>query len=122
VYNCPTQSDTSLTVTAPAGSIGAGVPVQVSIPTCPGSNTTCGDSETLVYSYFGPPGVSSLSPASGPHTGGTLVTVNGTGFSSTTSVALGSTSLSFAVVDDQHLTFTTPVGYPNLVQTLPGSL
>lgn len=123
---CPSVSDTSLTVTVPPGAVGVGVPVYVSTfgPSflCPGLGSTCGDSEVLIYSYFGPPTVTSLSPSSGPNGGGTVVTVNGTGFTTATSMLLGSTPVSFTILDDQRITFTTPAGYPNLVSTLPGSL
>ena len=120
-------SDTSLTVTVPPGAAGVGAPVYVSVfgasqTSCPGLNATCGDSEVLIYSYYGPPAVTSLSPSSGANAGGTVVTVTGTGFTTATSMSLGSTPVSFTIVDDQHITFTTPAGYPTQVSTLPGAV
>ena len=64
-----------VTVTAPGGT----------------SPTVSGD----VYRYV--PSVTSVSPTSGPTTGGTTVTINGTGFSGATGVSFGGTAATFSV-------------------------
>ena len=57
------------------------------------------------------PSISSLTPSSGPGAGGTVVTITGTNFTSATAVTIDTTTFlagSFTVVDDNHITFTTP--------------
>jgi hypothetical protein len=97
-------SDTELAVTSPAGVAGATVPVEVQDPTGDG----------LVPGGFGylatPAVVDVVSPASGPDSGGTPVTLTGSGFTGADSVTVGGTPVPFAVVDDTTLTFTTPPG------------
>ena len=57
------------------------------------------------------PTVTGVSPTSGPTTGGTSVTVGGTGFTGATSVNFGSTAAtSFTVNSDTSITATAPAG------------
>ncbi|NNN20370.1 MAG: hypothetical protein HKL80_00005, partial [Acidimicrobiales bacterium] len=71
-----------------------------------------------VMGYYSPPlstipipTVTSISPNSGPNTGGTRVTITGTGFSGATSVDFGTTSAaSFTVNSDSQITATSPSG------------
>lgn len=67
------------------------------------------------------PTITSLTPSTGPATGGTSVAVVGTGFTGTTGVTVGgSAATSFNVVDDAHLTVVTEAhagGAANLVVT-----
>ncbi len=62
------------------------------------------------------PGVSSLSPASGPAAGGTSVTIQGQDFTGTTAVSFGGTpSASFNVDSDAQITAVSPPGQPGAV-------
>jgi len=57
------------------------------------------------------PGVSSISPASGPTTGGTPVTITGSGFTGATGVLFGSSAASsFTFVSDTQITAVSPAG------------
>ncbi|MHB8417786.1 MAG: IPT/TIG domain-containing protein [Myxococcales bacterium] len=64
------------------------------------------------FSYFAKPAVTSLSPASGPSSGGTAVTLKGSGFlGEQPAVSIGGqAAASVAVVDDQTLSLVTPPG------------
>lgn len=63
-----------------------------------------------------PPAVSSISPSLGDQSGGTPVTITGTGFASATSAALGGSNLtSFTVVNDTTITGVTASGTRGLV-------
>lgn len=69
------------------------------------------------------PVVSSVSPSSGPTTGGNTVTITGTAFTGTTSVLFGETSASFIVDSDTTITATAPVhaiGVTDVFVTTPG--
>ena len=109
------SSTTSLTVKAPAHAAGA---VTVTVTT-PG-----GTSGTKPYTYDPIPTIASLSRTSGPTTGGTQVTVTGTGFSSVASVKFGTTTAqSFTVRSATQLVTTSPVhaaGTAGVSVTTPG--
>lgn len=69
------------------------------------------------------PVVSSLSPAAGPVTGGQSVTVAGSGFIPSMTVAMGTTSVTPSNVTSTGFTFTTPAqsaGYEQLTVTTAG--
>ncbi|MCI0341791.1 MAG: IPT/TIG domain-containing protein [Planctomycetales bacterium] len=76
------------------------------------------------YTYTTGVGISSISPASGPNTGGTLVTITGTGFVSGTTVAIaGTAATSVTVVSATTVTALTPagpLGPADVVVTVPG--
>ena len=58
-----------------------------------------------------PPTVTSVSPTSGSTTGGTSVTITGTGFTGATAVKFGSTSAgSYTISSDTQITATAPAG------------
>ncbi len=108
-----------LTATAPAGT----GTVDVTVMT-PGGTSPTGSSDQ--YSYVPVPTVHSLYPATGPTSGGTPVTVTGTGFTHATAVLFGSAaSRSFTVASDSSLTAMTPSGSPGVVdvrvRTVSGS-
>jgi len=71
-----------------------------------------------------PPSVTGISPASGPTTGGTSVTITGTGLSGATAVNFGNTpATSFIVNSDTSITAISPSGPPGTVAvtvTTPG--
>jgi hypothetical protein len=65
--------------------------------------------EALADINGGTPVVSGISPSSGPTTGGTLVTVTGTGFTGATHVKFGSVAAtSFTVVSSTEITAVAP--------------
>ncbi len=72
------------------------------------------------------PTVSSLSPTSGPTSGGTTVTITGTGFSTapgTGAVKFGGTSADYDIISDTQITATAPAGAAGTVDitvTTPG--
>ena len=95
-------SSTSITATAPAHSAAA---VNVVVTNTDGQS----DSLTSGYSYTNPaPSVNSIAPNSGPASGGTSVTISGTGFLSGATVSLGGTAASNVnVASSTSITATT---------------
>ena len=76
-----------------------------------GTNTGSSANYTITVgaALAGAPVVSSLSPTSGPATGGTSVTLTGTGFTGTTGVTFGGTAATGVTINsDTSLTVTTP--------------
>ena len=66
------------------------------------------------FSYkIPPPTVSAITPNAGPTTGGTVVTITGTGFVGTKSVIFGTVSTTrFVVISDTQISATTPAQGP----------
>ncbi|SDI91049.1 IPT/TIG domain-containing protein [Frankineae bacterium MT45] len=95
-------SATSITVTAPAHTAGV-VDLQVTGPYGTSTTTT-----TDKYTYVKVAVVTSLSPSSGPITGGTTVTITGTGFLGTSKILFGSVTASFVVLSDTQINAVTP--------------
>ncbi|GHD83202.1 IPT/TIG domain-containing protein [Salinibacterium amurskyense] len=93
-------SDTEITVTTPAGTVGAAT-VVVEHP--------AGDANAGDFTYVVAPTVSAMSPDLGPIAGGTAVTITGTGFTGATGVTFdGDAGTSFTVVSDTEITVTSP--------------
>ena len=61
------------------------------------------------------PSVTGLSPASGPSTGGTTVTITGSGFPSASAVTFGGTAATFTITDATHIRATAPAGLAGTV-------
>ncbi|MEV6317058.1 IPT/TIG domain-containing protein [Streptomyces sp. NPDC051776] len=98
------NSDTRITAVSPAGSGTVGVTV-----TTPGGIS----SQFVPYTYVAvaAPVLNSLNPSSGPPTGGTTVTLTGTGLSGATAVTFGTTAApSFTVVSPTRITAVSPAG------------
>jgi IPT/TIG domain len=96
------SSGTSLTVESPAD-IGT-VDVMV---TTPGGISAAAVDDLFTYG----PAVTSLSPASGAPTGGTLVTITGTGFTGATVVDFGTNpATDLTVTSDTTITVDSPAG------------
>ena len=57
-----------------------------------------------------PPTISSLSPASGPPTGGTQTTIKGENFTGATAVNFGGATVAFNVNSDTQITTSSPAG------------
>jgi hypothetical protein len=74
-------SDNLISVTVPAGTAAGSVGVTVV--------TAGGSSNGLSYTYVDVPTVASVTPTSGPTSGGTAVTIAGTGFSTASTVTVG---------------------------------
>ncbi|MBL1099455.1 beta strand repeat-containing protein [Streptomyces coffeae] len=95
-------SSTQITAVVPPGSAGA-VPVTV---TTPG-----GTSGSVTYIYLAIPALTSAVPSRGPTSGGTTVTLTGSGLLGATSVLFGSTpATSFSVVSATQITAVAPTG------------
>jgi hypothetical protein len=99
------NSPTQITAVAPAGA--GTVPVTV---TTPG-----GTSNAVTYTYVAAPSLFALSPSQGPTTGGTTVTLTGTGLTTTTAVLFGATPAAFTVLSDTTIAAFAPVGAPGPV-------
>ncbi len=94
------NSPTQITAVAPAGT--SAVPVTV---------TTPGGISTAVYFfYLALPAVTAVSPVQGPTSGGTTVTLTGSGFTGVTAVKFGANSANFTVNSSTQITAVAPAG------------
>jgi len=113
----------STTITAAAPAHIAGV-VDVTVTTAAGTSLTTGSGNDYAY---GEPTITSLSPVGGPVTGGTSVTITGTGFVPGATVAfgtgIGSAGTDVVVVSPTQITVTSPshaMGMVEVTVTTPG--
>ncbi len=86
-------SPTAITVTTPAGSDG---PVDVTVTTPVGTSAVNAPADQ--FTYEGAPVVSAVTPVVGPLTGGTTVTITGTGFTGASAVSFGAVAASSYVI------------------------
>jgi hypothetical protein len=111
------NNDGSITAVAPAESAGT-VNITVTTP-----NGTSAISSADQYSYVAPPVVSSVSPNSGPTSGGTQVTIWGSGFTGATAVWFGSVEVTtFTIRNDGEIVVYSPAeaaGTVNIVVDTP---
>ena len=125
--NVTVTSPTSLTAKAPPGSMGT-VDVTVTNAAPPGvggPGPTSSTSASDQYTYGLAPTVTSVSPAVGPISGGTSVTVTGTNLGGATAVHFGSNAATGVVVNGggTSLTATSPpgaIGAVDVTVTTPG--
>lgn len=108
-----TMSPSQVSAVAPAGS--GSVDVTVTTQVTSGTQATSATSSADVFTYAPAPTVTSITPSSGSHRGGTVVSVHGTGFSGTgftvTGVTFGSvTATKFTVLSPTALTAVAPAG------------
>jgi len=103
-------SPTTLRATAPAAAAGT-VDVVVSTP---GGSTAKTPSTRFTYSQPKPT-VSSVTPPTGFISGGTVVSIVGSGFSGTTSVRFGSTAASTTVLGANLIRAIAPPGSPGVL-------
>jgi hypothetical protein len=107
---------TTITVTAPAHAAGV---VDVTIATPGGTGTGGG-----LYTYAALPTVTAVNPGGGPISGGTAITITGTGLDGASTVLIeGVAATNIAVVNDATITATTPAhaaGRVNVTVTTPG--
>ena len=108
-------------LTIPQSSVAAAAPLYVQTPG--------GTSNLITFNYLAPPTVTSVSPLSGPITGGSLITICGTSFiNGLTSVSICGPTYSGAatplLVTPTSITATTPsgliVGPASVLVTAPG--
>jgi hypothetical protein len=78
----------------------------------PNDNSEVGAAWAFVAGPNPPPSVSSVTPSTGPSTGGTKVTIRGTGFVPGATVAIGSPASSVKVVSETELTAVTTATAP----------
>jgi fibronectin type 3 domain-containing protein len=101
--NVVVASNTSITATTPAGSAGS-VTVKVTVGSQSGSLTNG-------FTYAAIPGVTSVSPNSGPAAGGTAVTITGSNFAAGATVTFGgAAATNVVVVSGTSITATAPAG------------
>jgi YVTN family beta-propeller protein len=98
-----------ITAAAPASSAGI---VDVTVTTPIGTSAT---SAADAYTYTAAPSVTALSPALGPTSGGTSVTITGTNLTGATAVKFGTAAAGFTVVSAMQITATAPPGAPGTV-------
>src|ERR1051325_6530421 len=107
-------SATRLMAVTPAG--GATGPVTVTVTNPDGQS---GSFNGFSYAAAGP-SISSISPNTGPTTGGTAITISGSGFQSGATVTIGGVAAANVVfVNSSTLTVTTPLGPTNEQATQP---
>ncbi len=97
-------SASQITAISPAGAAG---PVDVTVTTSSGVSAT---SAADVFTYLATPAVTQVTPNGGPTTGGTSVTITGTGFTGASAVKFGTASASFTLNSATQITATSPAG------------
>ncbi|QLH23601.1 IPT/TIG domain-containing protein [Streptomyces sp. Rer75] len=93
-------SDSTITVAVPAGAAAGAVGVSVT--------TAGGTNNGLSYTYVDVPTVTGFTPASGPASGGTAVTITGTNLGTTESVTFGGIAAPFSVVNATTVSAVSP--------------
>jgi len=106
---------TEITVVTPPGAVGP-ADVVITFP--------AGTADAGIFTYV-PPTIDSVVPDSGPNTGGTTVTITGSGFTGATDVTFGGVPGTGLVVDPSGTSLTVvtppgPVGPVDVVVVLPG--
>jgi hypothetical protein len=100
-------SDTVITATVPAQAAGT---IDVTVTTPSGTSSTS-SADHFTYTAASAPAVTAITPSSGSTTGGTLVTVLGSGFTAATTVSFGSVAADyFLVLSDNALLVAAPAG------------
>ncbi|MGD0381748.1 MAG: IPT/TIG domain-containing protein, partial [Acidimicrobiales bacterium] len=114
------NSATSITATPRAESTGT---VDVTVLT-PGGTSATSSADRFTFVTPSPPTVTSVSPSSGPTSGGTSVIITGTNFTGASAVDFGSTpATGFVVNSATSITATAPAGATGAVDvtvTTPG--
>ncbi len=95
-------NDNLISVVVPTGA--AAGPVSVTVTTAGGTNNG------LTYTYIDGPTIGTPLPAAGPASGGTPVTIPGTGLTTAESVTFGGNPAPFTVISDAEITAVTPPG------------
>jgi plastocyanin len=98
------NSSTSISATAPAHAAGA-VAITVTNP----DSQAAVSSTSYVYELPGP-AITLITPSTGPTSGGTGITIDGSNFSAGLAAAIGGLPLSIQVVNASRIIATTPIG------------
>ncbi|ABE40229.1 Outer membrane autotransporter barrel [Rhodopseudomonas palustris BisB5] len=98
------SSATQIVVPSPAGSAGT---VHVTVTNAIGTSPTSSSDQ---FTYVAAPTIGSISPSSGPTTGGTSVTITGTNLSGVTGVTVGGASATLGANTSTSIAITTPSG------------
>ncbi|MFM2241876.1 MAG: hypothetical protein RLZ97_731, partial [Verrucomicrobiota bacterium] len=100
--NFPVTSRThsNIVCTVPAGQ-GSSVPVTV---------TTAGQTSNSTSISYAPPAITSITPATGPTAGGSLITLTGSNFGTAPSVTMDSTGISILSNTHTQVVFALPAG------------
>ncbi len=112
------SSATQIVATAPGGAAGT---VDVTVTT-PGGTSPTSPADGFSY-VLGAPAVSGLSPASGPTTGGTSVTISGTNLAGASAVRFGTAAATITSSSATQIVATAPGGAAGTVDvtvTTPG--
>jgi cysteine-rich repeat protein len=96
------NGDTSITAVSPLTTAGT---VDVTVTTAGGTSATFAGDQ---FTFIGVPVVSSISPNSGPVSGGTTVTITGSSFTEASAVNFGEDPAGFTVNDDTSITAYSP--------------
>ncbi|MGW5129661.1 IPT/TIG domain-containing protein [Streptomyces sp. NPDC004069] len=99
-------SDTQVTVVTPVHAAGAAAVTLI---------TPGGTSNPLGYVYLDAPTLSSVTPDQGPVYAGAVVTLTGTGLTTTTGVEFGDVPASFTVLSPTSITAVAPADAPGAV-------
>jgi hypothetical protein len=99
------NSDTSITAVSPLAPAGT---VDITVTTFNGVSAFSLADQFTYTSGAGTPSVTSLSPSSGPASGGTAVTITGTGLTGAIAVMFGDASAEFTVVSATQIDATAP--------------
>jgi hypothetical protein len=111
------DSANKIVVTSPAGTAGT---MDVTVTTPLG---VTGTSPVDQFTYVTPPSVISISPQDGPQSGGTTVTISGTGLANATMVNFGSTPAAIVSDSSNQIIVTSPessVGVVGVTVTTAG--
>jgi large repetitive protein len=112
------DSDLQVTATAPAGTGTA----DITVTTPSGTSAASGVDR---YTYIPPPGVTGVTPSSGPESGGTTVTIAGSNLTGATAVSFGSApATQVDVVSATQVTAASPAGSGrvDVTVTTPGGV
>jgi hypothetical protein len=109
--NFTINSDSSLSVWTPAQASGS---VNLTVTTPNGTSTPV----SFTYNSASAPSVTGLSPSTGPTTGGNTIVVQGSGFTSASSVSVGGVNADFTVQSDTAIAVTVPVGTAGTVDVV----
>jgi sugar lactone lactonase YvrE len=113
------ESDSSLTVTAPAGTTGTVVAITV---TNPSGTSATGPSDEYTYTSPRTPTIAGLSQVEGLAAGGAVIDVTGTNLAAVTTVRFGAVGAdSFTVMSNTSLLVTTPAAPPGPVDVTASS-
>lgn len=104
------KASTAITVTTPPHAAGA---VDVVVTTAGGSATASG-----AYTYTSAPAIAAVSPSSGPETGGTAITISGSGFAAGATVSIGSVAAAVTSLSSTAIVVMAPAHAPQSVDVV----